>query len=273
MTIAIVYFSLYKILKALHRNHRLWFLAFVVFLSPFAFVLSQVRSLLELMWVLLLTPFYAIIVFLLVSTVWIVRFYCLAFSMLIITDFILQRKRKINAQENWDIRETVWARFIKERTNVAAKEERFFARIGQIFEGFSKYWSLVFCFILLFAFAITFVGYSSPVLRRPTYLQVQEFIQYDTTDNHCYVNGSYACSNFASDFRTNAARAGYECGLVVVLFVDLKSHELDCFNTTDKGVIFVEPQLDQIVNITIGQPYQALKGVGNCTVLGYYIKG
>ena len=36
--------------------------------------------------------------------------------------------------------------------------------------------------------------------------------------------------------------------------VDL-SHALIAFNTIDRGIIYIEPQSDKIMNVRIGQPY------------------
>ncbi len=274
VTIILVYFTLYRILKALYRSHRVWFVALLIFLSPFAFVLSQVRGLIELMWVLLLTPFYGVFVLSIISTVWMVRFYCLALSILIIANLLFQRKRAAGAQKGGDRLEAFWGRFLGERTRFVGQAETRLTRVlrgGRVFtEGFSRYWSLVLCIALLATLGATLVSGSS--LQKPTYHEVQEFIQSDTTDKHPYVEGSYVCANFAADFRTNAAKAGYESGLVFVLFPDATRHELNSFNTTDAGLVFVEPQLDQIVNVTVGQPYgSTTPSSSNKTVVGYYI--
>ena len=73
VTIVLVYFSLFKILKFLYQKHLTWFVASLIFLSPFGFVLSQARDLLELLWIVLLTPFYSIFVLFIATTIWITR--------------------------------------------------------------------------------------------------------------------------------------------------------------------------------------------------------
>jgi hypothetical protein len=137
----------------------------------------------------------------------------------------------------------------------------------------------------LFAFGIILillgvnVAYTSHLAgsgesRNPTYLEALEFIESDQTDKNQYVEGKYTCSNFAVDFENNAFESGYKCGFVLVLFVN-KSHALNCFNTTDYGLIFVEPQEDKIVKMTVGQSYwnrMTSTPIGyNDTITGFFI--
>jgi hypothetical protein len=90
-------------------------------------------------------------------------------------------------------------------------------------------------------------------LRDPTYLEALDFIRSDKTDRNQY-NQSYRCMNFADDFVNDAFRAGYRCGYVIIEFSDI-NHAIVCFNTSDKGLIFIEPQNDQIVALATGKPY------------------
>jgi hypothetical protein len=111
-------------------------------------------------------------------------------------------------------------------------------------------------------------------LRDPTYLEALDFIESDQTDKNHYKEGKYTCVNFAVDFEANAFESGYNCGFVLVLFAN-KSHALNCFNTTDCGLIFVEPQEDKIVKVTLGQSYwnrMASPSTGyDDAVIGFYI--
>lgn len=117
---------------------------------------------------------------------------------------------------------------------------------------------LAFCIILIvltavIAFASYQFGYKME-LRDPTYQETLQFIRSDLTDENEYKEGVYTCTNFATDFRNNALKTGYRCGYVLVFSPDW-NHALNCFNTTDYGLIFVEPQDDEIITLTIGQPY------------------
>jgi len=115
---------------------------------------------------------------------------------------------------------------------------------------------LAFCIFLILSsafIAYTSYYYVSTELRDPTYQEALQFIESDQTDKNPYKE-EYICSNFATDFKNNALKAGYRCGYVLVFGPDW-NHALNCFNTTDHGLIFVEPQEDEMVILAIGQPY------------------
>lgn len=88
----------------------------------------------------------------------------------------------------------------------------------------------------------------------PTYDEAITFIESDETDQNEYTP-DYVCYDFTADFNSNAAQEGYRCGFVYIEFVT-GAHAIACFNTTDLGLIFVEPQNDEIVNVAVGQLYQ-----------------
>jgi hypothetical protein len=90
-------------------------------------------------------------------------------------------------------------------------------------------------------------------LGDPTYIEALQFIRSDETDRNQY-NQSYRCTNFADDFMNNAFRAGYRCGYVTIEFPEI-NHVIVCFNTSDNGLIFIEPQSDEIVALATGKPY------------------
>jgi len=119
------------------------------------------------------------------------------------------------------------------------------------------YSALAFCLILIVSssfIAHISCHFGSRELRDPTYQEALQFIESDQTDKNPFIYEEYTCADFATDFKNNAFKAGYRCGYVLVFFSDL-SHALNCFNTTDHGLIFVEPQEDAIVTLKIGQPY------------------
>ena len=90
-------------------------------------------------------------------------------------------------------------------------------------------------------------------LRDPTYDEAIVFINSDTTDQNEWTP-TYVCYDFTADFNYNALQAGYRCGFVYIEFDD-GAHAITCFNTTDRGLIYIEPQTDEIVSIAIGQLY------------------
>lgn len=93
-------------------------------------------------------------------------------------------------------------------------------------------------------------------LHDPTYSEMVYFLTTDTIDQNIY-NGSeygdtyYVCSHFSRDVLHNAMLKGIRCYFVVMdlfsfFFDDVYGHAIVCFNTTDAGLIFVEPQTDDL---------------------------
>lgn len=91
-------------------------------------------------------------------------------------------------------------------------------------------------------------------IRDPTYREVLQFIASDQTDKNQYNDTSYNCVHYTRDVKSNAFDLGYRCGSVYIEFPD-SGHIIVAFYTTDKAVIFIEPQTDQTVSLVIGQPY------------------
>jgi hypothetical protein len=91
-------------------------------------------------------------------------------------------------------------------------------------------------------------------IRDPTYKEVMAFIHLDKTDSNEYIEEKYVCTNFAADVKNNAFKNGYRCGYVSVRLAE-SGHAIVCFNTTDRGLIFIEPQSDEVVTLRIGKPY------------------
>jgi prefoldin subunit 5 len=87
----------------------------------------------------------------------------------------------------------------------------------------------------------------------PTYDEAIAFINSDETDENEYTP-DYVCYDFTADFINNAAQAGYRCGFVYIEFTH-SAHAVACFNTTDMGLIYIEPQSDEIIDLAVGQTY------------------
>ncbi len=97
------------------------------------------------------------------------------------------------------------------------------------------------------------VSESGWYFRDPTYDEAIAFIDSDETDENEYTN-DYVCYDFTADFNGNASQAGYRCGFAYIEFFN-GAHAITCFNTTDRGLIYIEPQTDEIVTVAIGQSY------------------
>jgi hypothetical protein len=268
----LVYFSLYQIFSYLFRRHILWFIGALLLIAPFAVVFTQVSSILQVLWVLALTPFYGVFVLLLTATTWMIRYYCSAFAVLTLIKFLLQRKTALSVET--ERYEPYWQK--RMRSSLFPKSEnRVWRACGRILRdfslGFQRYWTLGGAFILLVIVASTMVAPRVP--QDPTYGEAMRFVSSDKTDSNAYVAGKYVCSNFARDFQTHALGTGYNCGYVTIIFSDWTTHALNCFNTTDVGLIFIEPQTDQVLTLKAGDAYFGLPILdgSNVTIKGFYV--
>ncbi len=93
-------------------------------------------------------------------------------------------------------------------------------------------------------------------LHDPTYSEIVSFIRTDKTNNKQYDEDSFNCAHYAQEVNNNAENVGIRCGYVVVN-LSVEAHALVVFNTTDKGLIYYEPQSDEKVNLEIGKNYWA----------------
>lgn len=96
-------------------------------------------------------------------------------------------------------------------------------------------------------------------LENPTWSELEEFLRLDDTDTIPYIEDSFDCSGFAITLRDRAWRHGMRSAYVEIGFSEGEGHALNVFETTDKGLIYVDnTQADQIAYIEIGQLYMAI---------------
>ncbi len=75
----------------------------------------------------------------------------------------------------------------------------------------------------------------------PTWQELMAFLESDTTDQNPYNADSFACVAFAEELHNNAEAAGIEAAFVGVQFDDREvGHALNAFNTTDRGLVFID---------------------------------
>jgi hypothetical protein len=98
-------------------------------------------------------------------------------------------------------------------------------------------------------------GYS---LRNPTYQEMKAFLAQDTTDTKAYVKEGYVCSDFAAAVNNNAEANGIRCAIVDIFYPEGYGHTIVAFETTDKGLIFIEPQFDKEVTLIVGRSYSQI---------------
>ena len=99
---------------------------------------------------------------------------------------------------------------------------------------------------------VTGHGYT---ITDPSYNDMLRFLEDDDTDEAEYITGEYECIEFTTDLCNRAEEKGIRCAYVSVRFPDGRGHAIVAFNTIDKGLIYIEPQYDDLVNIVIGKPF------------------
>jgi hypothetical protein len=100
----------------------------------------------------------------------------------------------------------------------------------------------------------TTAGYGY-VLKDPTYRELKSFIAADRTDENEYIVDSYVCEDFSADVKVHAMQQKIRCAYVSIRFIGDKAHAIVAFNTTDKGIVYIEPQSDEEVNLQAGKHY------------------
>ena len=95
----VMYFGLFWVLRSYCKSHRLGVVAFVVLIGPFIYPLVYAGSLFNLLWMLFFTPFYGLIIMILVYPAWMLLYYAVSFGSLCVIAF-LSRKYKKNLNKH-----------------------------------------------------------------------------------------------------------------------------------------------------------------------------
>jgi len=93
------------------------------------------------------------------------------------------------------------------------------------------------------------------ILHDPTYKEAYNFIINDKTNENTYNDVSNNCDHFSRDVNNNAESKGIRCAFVLIKSESGLPHAIVAFNTTDEGVVYFEPQTDEIVIPEIGKDY------------------
>jgi hypothetical protein len=81
--------------------------------------------------------------------------------------------------------------------------------------------------------------HNSPAAGNVTYDELIRFILNDSTDQVPYGNDSYICIDYAAAVHDNAERLNISAGLVTC-DVNGSMHALNVFNTTDRGLVYID---------------------------------
>jgi len=103
-------------------------------------------------------------------------------------------------------------------------------------------------------------------LHDPLYSEIHNFLSSDQTNKKPYDDDTFNCANYAQEVNNNAENQSIRCAFVAVNLSE-ESHALVGFNTTDRGLVYFEPQNDYEVKLQTGKDYWA-----DCVVppYGYY---
>ena len=101
---------------------------------------------------------------------------------------------------------------------------------------------------------------SEYTLRNPTYQEMKAFLAQDTTNLGKYATDEYVCVDFSAAVNNNAEKNGIRCAIVDIFYPEGYGHTIVAFETTDKGLIFIEPQFDHEVKLIVGKSYSQTNG-------------
>lgn len=94
------------------------------------------------------------------------------------------------------------------------------------------------------------------VLSNPTWAEMAAFLKLDDTDAFAYDEDKFDCTGFAITFRDRAWRAGLRCAYVEISFSGKAiGHALNAFETSDRGLVYIDAQDDCLAYVVSGQPY------------------
>lgn len=96
-------------------------------------------------------------------------------------------------------------------------------------------------------------------LHDPTYREVMDFLADNHSNDTPYSKNDHICTDYTTEVNNSAEELGIRCGSVYIIYPET-GHSIICFNTTDKGLIFIEPQFDKEVTLPVGKGYSLSNG-------------
>ena len=101
-------------------------------------------------------------------------------------------------------------------------------------------------------------GNQTILVKNPTFQELRDFILRDPSSRNQFVLNQYECRHFATEVDNNAEAEGLRCGFVLLCF-DRGQHAVVAFDTTDRGLIYIEPQTDAAIEPEVGGAYEGRK--------------
>jgi hypothetical protein len=113
-------------------------------------------------------------------------------------------------------------------------------------------------------------------VHNPTWDELKIFLLKDDTDRLRYVEKKFTCGDFAKRLHDNSELAGIRAGIVAIEFQGGMLHAANVFNTTDKGIVYIDDtsgdfpweNYDKVGYIEIGKWYGVLN-IKNATSFSY----
>ncbi|RLF78873.1 hypothetical protein DRN38_06670 [Thermococci archaeon] len=106
--------------------------------------------------------------------------------------------------------------------------------------------------------------------KHPTFAEVKRFVEADSTITEFIRDHDAVCYHYALAMQRHAIEHGLFASIVVIRFKEHWGHAIVAFNTSDRGIVYVEPQCKLFVNITLGKDY--FKGNGLKSILSGTMK-
>lgn len=95
-------------------------------------------------------------------------------------------------------------------------------------------------------------------LKNPTFQELKDFILRDPINCNKFVLNKYECRHFATEVDNNAEAEGLRCAFVLLCY-ERGQHAVVAFDTTDQGLVYIEPQTDARIHPEVGGKYQKQK--------------
>lgn len=126
--------------------------------------------------------------------------------------------------------------------------------VASIFGGYNVGWNLG------KEYVTTHLGQYTNIVKPVSYDEVVVFLKEDQTDKAEYTD-DFDCITFANEVKSNANKKGIKCAVVSMDVYDVKKlvykgHTINLFDTTDKGLVYFDPQTDEPrYNVEVGNYY------------------
>jgi len=93
------------------------------------------------------------------------------------------------------------------------------------------------------------------VLRNPTWQELKDFLRDDLTNEKSYDRANYNCQGFTLELRDHARDLGWRSAFISVSYEGKDiGHAFNAFETSDEGLIYIEPQKDSVRYVELGRP-------------------